>query len=97
MAEQLEERWHEKGEVVVNLGRKMDRFGVALEGSFEEANTKETVSLPSPAEFWPGVLGRRAPRSETLSGGEGPRPDSVDARPVLCAPVFKLNLDWRLI
>ena len=57
VAEQLEERWHEKGEVVVNLGRKMDRFGVALEGSFEEANTKETVSLPSPANFGRESLG----------------------------------------
>ncbi len=57
VAEQLEEQWHEEGEVVVSMGLKMDRFGVAIEGRFELEDTQETVSLPSPANFGRESLG----------------------------------------
>ncbi|MFX3681355.1 MAG: Npt1/Npt2 family nucleotide transporter [bacterium] len=57
VADQLEECWHEVGEVVVDFGHKMDRFGVALEGQFRSAERDEVMSLPSPADFGRESLG----------------------------------------
>jgi hypothetical protein len=58
VAEQLDEQWHEEGEVVVNMGFEMDRFGVALEGRFESEDTQDTVLLPTPANFGQESLGQ---------------------------------------
>ena len=53
----LEESWHEVDETVVSLGQQMDRFGVALEGSFIAQGSGEQTALPSPANFGRESLG----------------------------------------
>ncbi|MDA8527283.1 hypothetical protein N9K67_00640 [Opitutaceae bacterium] len=53
----LEERWHETDEVVVEAGERLERFGVALEGSFNLQGSGQHTSLPSPANFGRESLG----------------------------------------
>ncbi|MCF3650802.1 Npt1/Npt2 family nucleotide transporter [Synoicihabitans lomoniglobus] len=55
---QLEECWHEPGEVVVDTGQRMARFGVAMEGGFRSMNDEGQIrDLPAPSDFGRESLG----------------------------------------
>jgi len=58
VAEWLEERWHEVGEVLFDEGEKMERFGVALEGGFRAtSHSGDSFMLQTPSDFGRESLG----------------------------------------